>query len=100
MKITMYIEHEEEMTPRIAYSVSAFLKLNSILAVIKTDNVYLLLMPENKELGLIATAVVTGGFGRLASIRTSQPSLIPVGRSIFMATMSILITMLFGPLYG
>ena len=61
MKITVNIEPEEEMTPRIAYSVSALLKLYSILAVIKTDNVDLLLMPENKEL-MLATTVVTGGF--------------------------------------
>ena len=60
----------EEMTRRIAYSVSALLKLNSIFAVIKTDNVYLLLMPENKEL-MLATTFVIGGFGRLAAVRTA-----------------------------
>ena len=64
--------HLEEMTPRIAYSVSALLKQNSILAVMKTDNVDLLLMPENKELMLITTTVVTGGFGRRATISATQ----------------------------
>ena len=68
MKIT--IEPEEEMTPRIAYSVSALLKQNSILAVIKTDSVDLLLMPENKML-MLATTVVTGGFGRRGAFRTA-----------------------------
>ena len=63
----------EETIQRIAYSVSALLKLNSILAVIKTDNVDLLLMPENKEL-LLETTVVSGGFGRRATVRTSQQS--------------------------
>ena len=63
----------EEMTQRIAYSVSALLKLNSILAVIKTDNVDLLLMPENKEF-LLETTVVTGGFGRRGAISATQRS--------------------------
>ena len=67
MTTIINMKHVEEMTPRIAYSVSALLKLNSILAVIKPDNVDLLLMPENKELRLEAT-VVTGGFGRRATI--------------------------------
>ena len=99
MKITQNMEPEVEMTPRIAYSVSALLKLNSILAVMKTDNVDLLLMPENKELMLITT-VVTGGFGRRAAIRTSLRAWMRTGRSIFMATLSIMISLLFGPLYG
>ena len=61
--------HVEETIQRIAYSVSALLKPYTILAVIKTDNVDLLLMPENKELWLILkTTVVTGGFGRRATI--------------------------------
>ena len=63
--------HVEETIQRIAYSVSALLKQNSILAVIKTDNVDLLLMPENKEL-LFITTVVAGGFGRRATIGTTQ----------------------------
>ena len=92
MKITVNIEPEEEMTPRIAYSVSALLKLYSILAVIKTDNVDLLLMPENKEL-MLATAVVSGGFGRRATIRAAPRTSMRLGRSI-------LVAMLFGPLYG
>ena len=73
MTIILNMTHLEEMTPRLAYSVSALLKLNSILAVIKTDNVDLLLMPENKELGLITT-VVAGGFGSRATIRISLRS--------------------------
>ena len=93
------IAHLEEMTPRIAYSVSAMLKLNSILSVKKTDNVDLLLMPENKEL-MLATAVVSGGFGRRATIRAAPRTSMRLGRSILVATLSIVITMLFGPLYG
>ena len=89
----------EEMTPRIAYSVSALLKLNSILAVMKTDNVDLLLMPENKEF-MLATNVVTGGFSRRATIITSLRASMREGRSILMAAISLMITVLFGPLYG
>ena len=99
MKITVNIEPEEEMTPRIVYSVSALLKLNSILAVKKTVNVDLLLMLENKEL-MLATAVVSGGFGRRATIRAAPRTSMRLGRSILVATLSIVITMLFGPLYG
>ena len=100
MKIT--IEPEEEMTPRIAYSVSALLKQNSILAVMKTDNVDLLLMPEKKELCwlILKTTVVTGGFGRRAAIGTTQRTSIRMGRSILMAAVSTLIAAPFGPLYG
>ena len=70
MTTILNMAHVEETIQRIAYSVSALLKLNSILAVIKTDNVDLLLMPENKEL-MLATTVVSGGFGRRASFRAS-----------------------------
>ena len=91
--------HLEETIQRIAYSVSALLKLNSILAVMKTDNVDLLLMPEIIEL-MFATTVVTGGFGRRAAIRTAQRTWIRTGRSFLMAAMSVVIAMLFGPLYG
>ena len=63
----------EETIQRIAYSVSALLKLNSILVVIKTDNVDLLLMPENKDL-MLETTVVTGGFGRRGAISATQRS--------------------------
>ena len=99
MTTILNMAHLEEMTPRIAYSVSALLKLYSILAVIKTDNVDLLLMLENKEL-MLATAVVSGGFGRRASIGTTLRSSLRTGISIFVATMSVLIAVLFGPLYG
>ena len=99
MTTILNMAHLEEMTPRIAYSVSALLKLYSILAVLKTDNVDLLLMPENKEL-MLATAVVSGGFGRRATIRAAPRTSMRLGRSILVATLSIVITMLFGPLYG
>ena len=89
----------EDMTPRIAYSVSALLKLNSILAVIKTDNVDLLLMPENKEL-MLATTVVSGGFGRRATLRAALRASVRTGRSIFVAAMSLVMALLSGPLYG
>ena len=97
MKIT--IEPEEEMTPRIAYSVSALLKQNSILAVMKTDNVDLLLMPENMEL-MLNTTVVSGGFGRRATVRTAPRAWIRVGRAVLVAALSMMIALLFGPLYG
>ena len=100
MTTILNMAHEEETIQRIAYSVSTLLKLNSILAVIKTDNVDLLLMPENKELRLCATTVVAGGFGRRAALSTARRTYVRAGRSILMATMSFLMTMLFGPLYG
>ena len=99
MKITVNIEPEEEMTPRIAYSVSALLKLNSILAVMKTDNVDLLLMPEMKELEF-TTTVVPGGFGRRATISVTQRTWIRTARSVWVATMSSVVASPFGPLYG
>ena len=99
MTTILNIAQLEEMTPRIAYSVSALLKLNSILAVMKTDNVDLLPMPENKEIMLITT-VVPGGFGRWAAIFTTPRTYLRMGRSIFMVSLSIMVAMLFGPLYG
>ena len=99
MTTILNMAHLEEMTPRIAYSVSALLKLNSILAVMKTDNVDLLLMPEIIEL-MFATTVVTGGFGRRATISTTRRTLLRTGRSFLMAAVSIMVAVLFGPLYG
>ena len=100
MTTILNMAHLEEMTPRIAYSVSALLKQNSILAVMKTDNVDLLLMPENKEL-MLATAVVSGGFGRRATIRAAPRTSMRLGRSVFVATVPLMVfTVLFGPLYG
>ena len=63
MTTILNVAHLEEMTPRIAYSVSALLKLNSILVIIKTGNANQQLMSENEQFMLI-TAVVPGGFGR------------------------------------
>ena len=99
MTTILNMAHVEETIQRIAYSVSALLKLNSILAVIKTDNVDLLLMPENKELMLITT-VVSGGFVRRPTVRTAHRSFIRTGRTIVIASMSIMFTVLCGPLYG
>ena len=100
MTTILNMAHVEETIQRIAYSVSALLKLNSILSVMKTDNVDLLLMPENKELLLVEMTVVTGGFGRRATIFPKLRTFFRTGRSIFMATVSIVISLLFGPLYG
>ena len=99
MTTILNMAHEEETIQRIAYSVSALLKLNSILAVMKTDNVDLLLMPENKELMLEAT-VVSGGFGRRATISTARRASIQAARSVCVATVSTMIASPFGPLYG
>ena len=91
----------EKTIQRIAYSVSALLKQNSILAVMKTDNVDLLLMPEIIEL-MLKTTVVSGGFGRRAAFRTTaQRTSVRMGRSVFVATVPLMVfTVLFGPLYG
>ena len=87
------------MTPRIAYSVSALMKLNIILEVIKTDYVNLLPMHENKVY-MLAMTVVTGGFGRRAAIRTTPRAFMQLAHSVCMAAMFSLIVTLFGPLYG
>ena len=99
MTTILNMAHEEETIQRIAYSVSALLKLYSILAVMKTDNVDLLLMPEMKELEF-TTTVVPGGFGRRATFSATLRASIRAGRSIFVATLSVNVTVLFGPLYG
>ena len=98
MKITQNMEPEVEMTLGIAYSVSALMKLNIISAVIPTDNANLLPMHKNK---VLATAtVVTGGFGRRASVSSTQRTWMQAARSVCVAALSILIALLFGPLYG
>ena len=99
MKIIFNITLEVEMTPRIAYSVSALMKLNIILEVIKTDYVNLLPMHENKVY-MLATTVVTGGFGRRAAIRATRRTWMQSARSIWVATVPTMITSPFGPLYG
>ena len=70
MKITVDMKPAVEITQRIAYSVSALMKLNIILKVITTDNANLLPMLENK-VHLLTMTVVTGGFGRRAAVRTT-----------------------------
>ena len=50
MTTIMNMAHVEEMIQRIAYSVSALMKLNIISEVITTDNANLLPMHGNKEL--------------------------------------------------
>jgi hypothetical protein len=76
MKITQNIEPEVEITQRIAYSVSALMKLNIISEVISTDNANLQPMQLNKWASFVkssfVTATVVGCFGRLASFRTGQ----------------------------
>ena len=67
MKITQNIEPEVEITQRIAYSVSALMKLNIISEVITTDNANLLPMLENK-VHMFTMTVVSGGFGHRAMV--------------------------------
>ena len=101
MKITHNIEPEVEITQRIAYSVSALMKLNIISEVIKTDNANLLSTLENNvHMVTTAIAVVTGGFGRRAAIKTTPRAFMQSAHSVCMAAMFSLIATLFGPLYG
>ena len=99
MKITQNIEPEVEITQRIAYSVSALMKLNIISEVITTDNANLLPMHENKVY-MLKTTVVSGGFGRRATISSTQRSYFQAARSICLATVSTMLATPFGPLYG
>ena len=99
MKITQNIEPEVEITQRIAYSVLALMKLNIISEVITTDNANLLPMHGNK-VHMFTMTVVTGGFGRRATVRTTQRAFLQAAPSIWVATMSTLVASPFGPLYG
>ena len=96
MKITQYFEPEVEIRQRIAYSVSALMKLNIISEVITTDNANLLPMHKNKVHMLMT--VVSGGFGRRASIRTTQRSFLQAARAVMMAPLSTVLPTPFGPL--
>ena len=83
MKITQSIEPEVEITQRIAYSVSALMKQNIISEVITTDNANLL--PMHAIRGHVLTTamtVVTGCFGRRATIRATRRSYLQTARSI------------------
>ena len=99
MKITQYVEPEVEITQRIAYSVSALMKLNIISEVITTDNANLLPMHENKVY-MLKTTVVSGGFGQRVFGKASLRSLIPTARCLAVATVLTMIEALFGQLYG
>ena len=70
MNITQYMQPVVELTQKIAYSVSALMKLNIISEVKTTDNANLLPMHENKVY-MLKTTVVTGGFGRRAAVRAT-----------------------------
>ena len=75
------------------------MKLNIISEVITTDNANLLPMHENKVY-MLTTTVVSGGFGRRATISAAHRAWMQSARSICMATMSTMVTAPFGPLYG
>ena len=101
MKITQNMKPEVEITQRIAYSVSALMKLNIISEVIPTDNADLL--PTHAIRGHMLTtaiAVVTGGFGRRATFGATLRAFLQAARSLCLAAMSTMVAALFGPLYG
>ena len=58
------------------------MKLNNISAVIPTDNANLRPMLKNKELLVMATTVVFGGFGRRASFSLTRRSFMQAARSV------------------
>ena len=100
MTTILNMAHLEETIQRIAYSVSALMKLNSILVMIKTGNANQQLMHYSTIRGLSTTAVVSVGFGRRAGYGTAPQSLMRTAISSRMASMSLKGAMLFGLLYG
>ena len=80
--IKLAFSEEEEITQRIAYSVSALMKLNIISEVITTDNANLLPMLENKVHMFTMTVVSSGFDQRCATHVSTVGALLLHGNSI------------------